>query len=83
MIDSNTLNDLTQKISRLLPPELDTLKQDLEKNIRAVLQSAFQKLDLVTREEFEVQSELLIRTREKLEMLEKKLAEMEQNHKSG
>lgn len=83
MIDSNTLNELTQKISRLLPPELDVLKQDLEKNIRAVLQSTFQKLDLVTREEFDVQAELLVRTREKLESLEKKLSELEEIGKPG
>ena len=83
MIDSNTLNELTQKISRLLPPELDVLKQDLEKNIRAVLQSTFQKLDLVTREEFDVQAELLVRTREKLEALEKKLSELEEIGKPG
>lgn len=79
MIDTDILNELTQKISRLLPADLGVLKQDLEKNIRAVLQNTFQKLDLVTREEFDVQTDLLIRTREKLEMLEKKLAELEKN----
>ncbi|MBN1378849.1 MAG: accessory factor UbiK family protein [Gammaproteobacteria bacterium] len=78
MIDTNTLNDLTEKLSRLLPADLGILKKDLEKNIRAVLHSTFQKLDLVTREEFDVQSELLIRTREKLEALEKQLTRLEQ-----
>ena len=77
MIDTKTLNDLTEKIAGLLPRDLGILKQDLEKNIRAVLQNTFQKLDLVTREEFDVQSELLIRTREKLELLEKKLSDLE------
>jgi hypothetical protein len=79
MIDSKTLDDLTRKLSNLLPADLDVLKQDLEKNIRAILQSTFQKLDLVTREEFDVQTEVLNRTREKIEALEKKLAELEKN----
>jgi hypothetical protein len=79
MIDSKTLDDLTRKLSRLLPADLDILKQDMEKNIRATLQSTFQKLDLVTREEFDVQTEVLNRTREKIEALEKKLAELEKN----
>jgi BMFP domain-containing protein YqiC len=51
---------------------------DLEKNLRALLASAFARLDLVTREEFDVQREVLARTRAKLEALEAKLAELEQ-----
>ncbi len=50
---------------------------DLEKNIHALLQSTFTKLALVSREEFDVQTEVLRRTREKLEALEKKLTELE------
>ena len=50
---------------------------DLEKNLRALLQSAFSRLDLVTREEFDVQREVLARTRAKLRELEAKLAELE------
>lgn len=50
---------------------------DLEKNARALLSGFFSRLDLVTREEFEVQRELLARTREKLNLLEKKVAELE------
>ena len=77
MIDSKSLNDLAAKITSLLPADLDTLKKDLEKNIRAALQSAFQKLDLVSREEFDVQSAVLARTREKLETLEKRVQMLE------
>ncbi len=51
---------------------------DIEKNLRAVLQSVFNKLDLVTREEFDVQQAVLLRTREKLEQLEIKVARIEQ-----
>lgn len=77
MIDSKSLNDLAAKITSLLPADLDTLKQDLEKNIRAGLQSGLQKLDLVSREEFDVQAAVLARTREKLEALEKRLQALE------
>ncbi len=62
----------------------DTLQKspvgDLDKNIHALLRSTFTKLELVSREEFEVQTEVLRRTREKLEALEKKLNDLE-NHK--
>jgi BMFP domain-containing protein YqiC len=81
VIDPNTLNDLARKISNLLPADMTVLKQDLEKSIRALLQSTFQKLDLVTREEFDVQMAVLARTREKLEALEKRLQEWEKNTK--
>jgi BMFP domain-containing protein YqiC len=54
---------------------------DLEKNLRALLQSAFSRLDLVTREEFDVQREVLARTRAKLAELEAKLAEFEKRDK--
>ena len=54
---------------------------DLEKNIHALLQSAFTKLALVSREEFDVQAELLRKTREKLDAIEKQLSELEQNQK--
>ncbi|HEX7026330.1 MAG TPA: accessory factor UbiK family protein [Gammaproteobacteria bacterium] len=77
MIDNKSLNDLAAKIASLLPSDLDTLKKDLEKNIRAGLQSGLQKLDLVSREEFDVQSAVLARTREKLETLEKRVRALE------
>ena len=54
---------------------------DLEKNIHALLQSAFTKLALVSREEFDVQAEVLRKTREKLDAIEKQLSELEQNQK--
>ena len=54
------------------------MREDAEKNIRAAMSSTFNKLDLVTREEFEVQSQVLLRTREKLEALEKRVEELEQ-----
>ena len=53
--------------------------RDIEKNMRAMLTAGFSRLDLVTREEFDVQSEVLARTREKLTQLEARLAELEKN----
>jgi ubiquinone biosynthesis accessory factor UbiK len=53
---------------------------DIEKNLRAVLQAGFARLDLVTREEFDVQQAVLLRTREKLEALESKVAELERRN---
>jgi len=57
--------------------------KDVEKNVKALLASGFSKLDLVSREEFEVQRELLIRTREKLDALEARVAELEQRTTNG
>lgn len=83
MIDSKSLNELAARISALLPADLETLKKDLEKNIRAGLQSGFQKLDLVSREEFDVQAAVLARTREKLEALEKRVQALEARLQTG
>lgn len=66
--------EVSAKISELLS---SSPAQDIEKNVRALLSSAFAKLDLVTREEFDVQREVLARTRAKLEALEARLAELE------
>lgn len=76
-MDGKTLDELAQKLASLLPPALRELQQDLEKNFRAVLHSGFAKLDLVTREEFEVQTQVLQRTRTRLEVLEREVAELE------
>ena len=57
--------------------------KDLEKNVRAVLTGVFSRLDLVTREEFDVQREVLLRTRERLNELERKLAEIERRNATG
>ena len=74
---SSPLDDIAERLSGTLPPELEHLRRDLDRNFRAVLQSEFQRLGLVTREEFEAQRAVLRRTREKLEQLEQKVAELE------
>ena len=74
----HSLDELVQKLGEALPEGLRSIRQDLEDNFRSVLQSGLDKLDLVTREEFEVQEAVLARTRQKLEALEKRLEEYEQ-----
>ena len=68
---------LQDKIPSGLAAGIQDLQTDLEKNIRAAVEANLKKLNLVTRDEFEVQKQVLQRTREKLEMLENKLAELE------
>ncbi len=87
MFDSKFFDDLAKKLSNLVPesikPGLKSAQDDLEKNIHAALQSAFSKLDLVTREEFDVQAQVLLRTRLKLEDLEKQVVALEAIQKGG
>ncbi len=77
MIDAKIIEEFAKRVSDALPQGAQVLQQDIEKNVRAVVSSGFEKLDLVTREEFEVQSAVLMRTREKLEALEKQVAALE------
>lgn len=77
-MNSKLIDDLTRKLSRALPEGIGAFQEDVEKNIRATLQSALKKMDLVTREEFEVQKALLARSREKLERLEKEISALEE-----
>lgn len=77
MFDPKILDDLAAKFSAALPSSVHELKADAEKTFRATLQGAFTKLDLVTRDEFEVQSQVLARTRAKLDDLEAKVRELE------
>ncbi len=77
-MDFRLIDELSQRLGALLPPSMSEAREDLQKNFRAALQAGLSKLDLVTREEFEVQRAVLKRTREKLEALEAKLAEFEQ-----
>lgn len=77
VFDAKQLDELTRGVLNALPSGVREVQQDLGKNLRAALQSVFTKLDLVTREEFEVQSAVLLRTREKLTALEARVAELE------
>jgi BMFP domain-containing protein YqiC len=79
MIDQKQLDELGAKIKEMLA---SSPARDIEKNLRAMLAATFARLDLVTREEFDVQSEVLARTREKLTQLEAKLAELEKKREA-
>ena len=70
-------DEFAENLSRFLPPGMDALKSDFERNARVALQSVLTKMDLVTREDFDIQSRLLERTREKLDSLEKRLEALE------
>lgn len=78
MFDTKTIDDIASRLASVIPPSFSHLKEDVEKNFHAILQSALSRLDLVSREEFEVQKAVLAKTRQKLEALEKRVAEIEQ-----
>lgn len=77
MVDPKIFEELARRLADAVPSGVKELQRDLEKNFYAILQSAFSKLDLVTREEFEVQRRVLEKTRQKLDQLEFKVAEFE------
>ncbi|MCW8956395.1 MAG: accessory factor UbiK family protein [Gammaproteobacteria bacterium] len=77
MIDNATIDSITRKLSSVLPEGVKLVQQDIENNIRSVLEAAFSKMNLVSREEFDVQSRLLTRTLEQLQELERKVSELE------
>lgn len=79
MFDPKFFDEISSRLSDVLPSNLHSMKQDMEKNFKAILQSGFAKMDLVTREEFEVQRAVLAKTRQKLEELERVVTEMEKN----
>jgi len=78
MLESQKLNEISNKIKEVV--ESSPLGE-VDKNIHALLRSIFTKMELVTREEFDVQAEVLRNTRQKLELLEAKLAQLESQQK--
>jgi BMFP domain-containing protein YqiC len=78
MLNNEKLNEISNKIREIVK---DSPLPDIEKNIDALLKGMFTKMELVTREEFDIQTEVLKRTRLKLEELEKKLSEIEARKK--
>jgi BMFP domain-containing protein YqiC len=77
MIDLNQIDALARRLGELVPPGLRESREEMEAAFKGALQAGLAKLDLVTREEFEVQRAVLLRTREKLDALEAKVAELE------
>lgn len=78
MLNPKFIDELTRKIVDTLPEGIVQLQSDIRKNIRAAVAAAFERMDLVTRQEFDVQVGVLARTREKLSALEEKVAKLEQ-----
>ncbi len=81
MLDPKHINELVQKVVDSLPPAIKSLPKEAEQNLKGALHAGFSKLDLVTREEFDAQAAVLQKTRSKLEKLEKRLKELEQQKK--
>ena len=77
MIDPKILDNLASRLAAALPPGIQEIKEDAEKNFRAVLESTFAKLNLVTREEFDVQAAVLSRTHAKVQELEEQIMRLE------
>ncbi len=77
MFDPKLIDDLAKRVQQGLPAGIPLLQEDLRKNLRSLLESALARMDLVTREEFEVQAAVLARTRAKLEQLEQRVDELE------
>jgi len=77
MIDARVFDEIAESLGKLLPPGVAEMKTDFERNAKSAVQSALGNLDLVSREEFDVQAEVLRRTRERLDALEAKLSDLE------
>ncbi len=82
-MDTLRIDELARRLVDNLPPAFRATQRDLESNFRAVLRSSLGKLDLVTRDEFDVQSRVLERTRARLEALEARVRELEGTAASG
>ncbi len=77
MIDLKTIDDLAKRLSDLVPPGIKEARSEIEDNMKIALQAGLAKLDLVTREEFDVQRLVLLRTREKLDAMERAITIIE------
>lgn len=77
MLDPKQLDDFARRLAASMPKGVQVLQEDINRSFRATLEAGLSKLDLVTREEFDVQAAVLARTRAKLEALEARVAEME------
>jgi len=80
MINLSSIDNLARRLSEKVPPGLKQTREELQANFKGVLHAGLTKMDLITREEFEVQRAILERTREKLEALEKTVAALEKEN---
>ncbi|MDX1594792.1 MAG: accessory factor UbiK family protein [Gammaproteobacteria bacterium] len=77
MFDPKQLDEIARKLTEVLPPGVRDLQKDMERNFRAVLHSAFSKMDLVQRDEVENLTDMLVRTRSRVDALEERLSVLE------
>lgn len=77
MINAKKIEDIAKQVTEAIPPGLKNLANDFEEKTKTVLQNKLSQLDVVTREEFDVQTQVLLKTRAQLTQLETKLAELE------
>ena len=82
MVTPKTLEDIAQKIQNVLPKGFDKLHEDIRQNTREAIMGVLTRMDLVSREEFDAQSEVLARTRAKLEKLERQVTAWEESQRS-
>ena len=83
MFDPKQFDDLAKKLFATLPPSLQNIEKDIQQKFKEILQATFSKMDLVTREEFDVQTKVLARTRDKLEHLQKQVDELMKQSKDN
>ena len=83
MIDTKVFDDISKRIAGTMPSGFQVLQDDLKQNVRSAVEAGLSHLNLVTREEFDVQAKVLARTRAKLEALEKQVAELESANKQS
>ncbi len=81
MIDNQTINRLSEKINELLPPGLQQVKSDFDARLKSLLQQQLANYEMVSREELDIQARVLERTREKLEIIENRLKELDKTLK--
>ena len=82
MLDPKKLEEIAKQVTDSIPPGVKNLAEGLETKVKQTLQSQLSRLDFVSREEFDVQTQVLVRTREKLEQLEQRLEALEQQDKT-
>ncbi|MBU2883074.1 accessory factor UbiK family protein [Psychrosphaera sp. B3R10] len=78
MLDAKKIEQIAEQITNVIPPGVKTLADNVEEKIKTVLQAKLSQLDVVSREEFDVQTQVLARTRQKLDLLEKEFEQIKQ-----
>lgn len=81
MFEPQQLNELARRISEVIPQDLTAIKSDFETNIKAILQASLSRMNLVTREEFDVQRKVLLRAREQIDAMEERIKALEKSPK--